>query len=70
MTFRLLTCFSLVACALSAAEVQGKVELTDAKKKGPAEGVVVWLEPTAPSPIPAPRKFVLDQRNKLVEMVK
>lgn len=64
MTFRLLTCFSLLAAALPGAAVQGKVELTDAKKKGSAEGVVIWLVPAgAPRP-PAPGKFTLDQRNK------
>ena len=46
MTFPSLICFSLAAAAaLSGAALQGKVELLDAKKKGSAEGVVVWLEP-------------------------
>jgi len=64
MTFRLLTCFSLAAASLLGAALQGKVELTDTKKKGAAEGVVVWLVPAgAPRP-PAPARFVMDQRNK------
>lgn len=64
MTFRLLTCFSLAAAVLSAAALQGKVELVDARKKGSAEGVVIWLEPVG-SPAPTvPGKFLLDQRNK------
>lgn len=64
MTSRLLTCFSLSAALLSAAALQGKVELLDMKKKGSAEGVVVWLEPVNAAPPPPPGKFVLDQRNK------
>ena len=64
MTFLLPIFFSLTAVALSGAALQGKVELTDAKKKGSAEGVVVWLEPVGGRSAPAPGKFVLDQRNK------
>lgn len=64
MTLRLLTCFSLSAAILAAAALQGKVELLDMKKKGSAEGVVVWLEPVHPAAPPPPGKFVLDQRNK------
>lgn len=64
MTFRLLTCFSLAAAALSGAALQGKVELIDAKKKGSAEGVIVWLEPVAPHAAPAAGKYTLDQKNK------
>ena len=64
MTFRLLTCFSLAAALLPAAALQGKVELVDAKKKGSAEGVVVWLEPLSNPRPPSPGKFVMDQRNK------
>lgn len=64
MTFRLFTCFSLAAATLSAAALQGKIELTDARKKGSLEGVVVWLEPLGDAPAPAPGKFTLDQRSK------
>lgn len=64
MTFRLLTCFSLAAAAVSGASLQGKVELTDSKKKGSAEGVVIWLEPAGAHVQAAPGKFILDQRNK------
>lgn len=64
MTFRLLTCFSLIGAALGAATLQANVELIDAKKKGSPEGIVVWLEPVGPSPPPLPGKFILDQRNK------
>lgn len=64
MTSPLLICFSLFAISLSGASLQGKVELTDARKKGSAEGVVVWLEPVSGKIAPAPGKFVLDQRNK------
>lgn len=64
MTFLLPICFSLAAAGLAGATLQGKVELTDAKKKGSAEGVVVWLEPVGVRAAPAPGKFVLDQRNK------
>ncbi|MBI2689185.1 MAG: hypothetical protein HYX27_23015 [Acidobacteria bacterium] len=64
MTFRLLTCFSLGAAVMAAAAIQGKVDLIDAKKKGSAEGVVVWLEPVAGRNAPAPAKFTLDQRSK------
>ncbi|MSV32622.1 MAG: hypothetical protein EXQ57_08890, partial [Bryobacterales bacterium] len=64
MTLRLLTCFSLVPVTLWGATLHGTVELTDAKKKGSAEGVVVWLEPVAGRNAPAAGKFVLDQRNK------
>ncbi|MFN0101955.1 MAG: hypothetical protein ACKV2U_07680 [Bryobacteraceae bacterium] len=59
----MLICFSL-ATSLSAAVIQGKVELTDAKKKGVAEGVVVWLEPVGARSATTAGKFVLDQRNK------
>jgi plastocyanin len=64
MTFRLLICFSLASASLPGAALQGKVELTDAKKKGSAEGVVVWLEPVGGRSSTTPGKFVLDQRNK------
>ena len=65
MTFPSLVCFSLAAAAaLSGAALQGKVELLDAKKKGSAEGVVVWLEPVNGPAATTPGKFVLDQRNK------
>lgn len=64
MTWRLLTCFSLTAGLLTAATLQGKVELTDAKKKASPEGVVVWLEPVGARTAATPGKFVLDQRNK------
>ncbi len=64
MTSLLLICFSLAAIALPGATLQGKVELTDARKKGSAEGVVVWLEPVGGRSAPVPGKFVLDQRNK------
>jgi len=63
MTSLLPICFSLAAIAASGATLQGKVELTDAKKKGSAEGVVVWLEPLM-ARTPATGKYVLDQRNK------
>ena len=49
---------------LSSATVQGKVELTDAKKKGSAEGVVLWLEPVAGRSPLTPGKYVLDQKSK------
>jgi plastocyanin len=65
MTFPSLICFSLAAAtALSGAALQGKVELLDAKKKGSAEGVVVWLEPVNGPAATTPGKFILDQRNK------
>jgi plastocyanin len=44
--------------------VSGKVELTDAKKKGPAAGVVVWLEPVGVKAAPVAERFEMDQRNK------
>ncbi|HEU0119333.1 MAG TPA: hypothetical protein VFQ91_02330 [Bryobacteraceae bacterium] len=64
MTFRLLTCFSLGAALACGAALQGKAELTDARRKAPPEGVVVWLEPLNGKAAPAPGKFVLDQKNK------
>jgi plastocyanin len=64
MTSPLLIYFSLFAISLSGAALHGKVELTDAKKKGSAAGVVVWLEPVGGKSTPTPGKFVLDQRNK------
>jgi len=64
MTFRLFTCFSLTAAVLAAAALEGKVELTDAKRKGSPAGVVVWLEPVNGRATPPPGKFVLDQKNK------
>ena len=66
MIFRLLTCFSLATLALTGAALQGKVELLDAKKKGSAEGVVVWLEPAGAAAATKPGKYMLDQRNKRV----
>jgi plastocyanin len=65
MTYLLPICFSLAAVTLSGAALQGKVELTDAKKKGSAEGVVAWLEPVGGvAAVPGAARFVLDQRNK------
>ena len=64
MTLRLPIFFSLAAVSVFGATLQGTVELTDAKKKGSAEGVVVWLEPVGGRNAPAAGKFVLDQRNK------
>ena len=64
MTSLLPIFFSLTAIALSGAALHGKVELTDARKKGSTEGVVVWLEPVGGWSATTPGKFVLDQRNK------
>jgi len=50
--------------AAAGAAVGGKIELTDAKKKGPPEGVVVWLEPVGAKAVPAAGRFVMDQKNK------
>jgi plastocyanin len=64
MTYPLLICFSLSVAAGAGAAVGGKVELTEARKKGPPEGVVVWLEPVGGKAVAAPVRFVMDQRNK------
>jgi plastocyanin len=71
MTWRSLTCFSLLAASLTAAPVTGRVELRDSKdpsvRKGlDYSGVVVWLEPVMaalPEPKPAARAR-MEQRNK------
>lgn len=53
----------LAAAVAPAATVEGKVELTGARRNARPEGVVVWLEPAVPASPPAGR-FVLDQRGK------
>jgi plastocyanin len=64
MTWRLCICFSLAAALAAAATVQGKIELTDAKKKASAAGVVVWLEAVGGAAPAAAGRYVLDQKNK------
>ncbi len=73
MTWRLRTCFSLLAALpLAAAPVTGRVDLRDSKdsavRKGlDYSGVVVWLEPMPPSPKNTAQpglKARMEQRNK------
>lgn len=64
MTWRLCICFSLAAALAAAATVEGKIELTDAKKKASAAGVVVWLEAVGGAAPVAGGRYVLDQKNK------
>lgn len=64
MTWRLCICFSVATALAAAATIEGKIELTDAKRKASAAGVVVWLEAAGgAAPVPAGR-YVLDQKNK------
>ncbi len=68
MTFRLLTSFSLLACAPAfCANVAGAVELTNAKgaRVREASGIAVWLEPLeGKAPLPVGKVHVITQRNK------
>lgn len=64
MTYRLAICFSAAAAVLAGATIQGRVSLTDAKKKSTAAGVVIWLESSNPRTAGTGGRFVLDQKNK------
>jgi plastocyanin len=63
MTWRSLICFSLLALTLRAATISGQVELTNSldpavHKRKDYSGVVLWLEPTDHSAVPAAPKSV------------
>lgn len=70
MTWRSLICFSLLALALRAATVSGQVELTNSldpavHKRKDYSGVVLWLEPTDHSALPAaPKSVRIAQQDK------
>jgi plastocyanin len=71
MIWRWLICSSLLAAALAAGPVTGRVELRDSKdaavRKGQDySGVVVWLQPVNGAPMPLARnvKARMDQKDK------
>lgn len=70
MTWRLLTCFSLMAATLSGASVSGLVQLRDSRaaavvKRRDFSGIVVSLRPlNAPSMAASPAHVQMTQRNK------
>jgi plastocyanin len=72
MTWRLLTCFSLLAAAPALAQgVSGRVALVDSNdervvRRQDHSGVVVWLTSLKPAPVPPPpaKPAVMAQKNK------